>query len=182
MIFKHRHREVPGLNTTSTADISFMLLIFFLVTTSMDTDKGLNRQLPAESKNKNIETSMVDKQTTMMLKLTANNQILMNEKPVDVVHLRQYAVNFIEKHGAKHLISLESDREADYNTYFKMQNALVSAYHEVRNHVSARLYHKMYDQLNQEQKNTINNKIPNRIAESYANASVDTVATKGGNL
>ena len=45
-MFERRRKKVPGLNTTSTADISFMLLIFFLVTSSMDTDKGLPRQLP----------------------------------------------------------------------------------------------------------------------------------------
>ena len=45
-MFRRRKRDIPGLNTTSTADISFMLLIFFLVTSSMDTDKGLPRQLP----------------------------------------------------------------------------------------------------------------------------------------
>ena len=44
---RHRRRRVPGLNTTATADISFMLLVFFLVTTSIDTDKGLSRLLPA---------------------------------------------------------------------------------------------------------------------------------------
>ena len=49
MIFRRKRREVPGLNTTSTADISFMLLVFFLVTTSMDVDKGMNRQLPSAS-------------------------------------------------------------------------------------------------------------------------------------
>jgi len=46
MFLKNRQRRVPELNTTSTADISFMLLILFLVTTSMDIDKGLSRQLP----------------------------------------------------------------------------------------------------------------------------------------
>ena len=46
MFLRRRHREVPGLNTTSTADISFMLLVFFLVTSSMDSDKGLGRKLP----------------------------------------------------------------------------------------------------------------------------------------
>ena len=52
MIFRRKRREVPGLNTTSTADISFMLLVFFLVTTSMDADKGMNRQLPPKTDEK----------------------------------------------------------------------------------------------------------------------------------
>lgn len=45
-----RNRKVPGINASSTADIAFMLLIFFLITTSMDTDRGLARRLPPPQK------------------------------------------------------------------------------------------------------------------------------------
>ena len=70
-MFRRRKREVPGLNTTSTADISFMLLIFFLVTTNMDVDKGLIRQLPPDRKNDNQE-SFVSKGTILDLSLIHN--------------------------------------------------------------------------------------------------------------
>ena len=57
MNFRRRRHEVPGLNTTSTADISFMLLIFFLVTTSMDIEKGIVRQMPpADNQQEQVET------------------------------------------------------------------------------------------------------------------------------
>ena len=66
MIFRRNRHETQGLNTTSTADISFMLLIFFLVTTSMDVDKGLLRQLPSpEPQKKERQESVVDKGTLM---------------------------------------------------------------------------------------------------------------------
>ena len=56
MIIQRSKHRVPGLNTTSTADISFMLLIFFLVTTNMDVDKGLSRQLPPANKEENQQS------------------------------------------------------------------------------------------------------------------------------
>ena len=70
MIFRRKRREVPGLNTTSTADISFMLLVFFLVTTSMDADKGMNRQLPPKPDEKQEEMMDVDRSKVMSLALS----------------------------------------------------------------------------------------------------------------
>ena len=72
MLIRRKQHKTPGLNTTSTADISFMLLIFFLVTTSMDVDKGLLRQLPSpEPQKKEQQQSVVDKANLMELRLTA---------------------------------------------------------------------------------------------------------------
>ena len=75
MLIRRNRNETPGLNTTSTADISFMLLIFFLVTTSMDVDKGLLRQLPSpEPQKKEQQESVVDKNSLMAIHLTAGEQ------------------------------------------------------------------------------------------------------------
>lgn len=59
-------KKVPGLNTSSTADISFMLLIFFLVTTSMDTDMGLSRRLPQPPENEEVKQEMKIKDRNLM--------------------------------------------------------------------------------------------------------------------
>ena len=76
MLIRRKQHETPGLNTTSTADISFMLLIFFLVTTSMDVDKGLLHQLPSpEPQKKEQQYSVVDKANLMALRLTAGDTL-----------------------------------------------------------------------------------------------------------
>lgn len=68
MFVRRNKRQVPGVNTASTADISFMLLIFFLVTTSMDVDKGLFRLLPSPEPQKQLKTeTIVDKKTLLSL-------------------------------------------------------------------------------------------------------------------
>ena len=73
MIIKRRHHSVPGLNTTATADISFMLLIFFLVASSMDLDKGLARVLPpVDDEEQKVET-LVERDQLFTISLTANN-------------------------------------------------------------------------------------------------------------
>lgn len=172
MRFRKRKHEVPGLNTTSTADISFMLLIFFLVTTSMDVDKGLLRQLPAPTPEKQEQqTTVVDKKNLMALHLTAENQILVNDSTIKIDRLQQDVLQFLKRVGKKHLISLESDREADYDLYFQIQNRLMSAYREWRNDYAQQHYGKSYARLSNEDKDKVKDACPQRITESYANAN-----------
>ena len=133
MLIRRKQHETPGLNTTSTADISFMLLIFFLVTTSMDVDKGLLRQLPSPEPQKKEQQSVVDKANLMALRLTAGDTLLVNDKPMQVSLLKEETIRFVHRLGKKHLISIESDRVADYNLYFQMQNQLMEAYSQLRN-------------------------------------------------
>lgn len=175
MLIRRKQRETPGLNTTSTADISFMLLIFFLVTTSMDVDKGLLRQLPSpEPQKKEQQQSVVDKANLMALRLTAGDTLLVNDKPMKVSLLKEETIRFVHRLGKKHLISIESDRDADYNLYFQMQNQLMEAYSQLRNETAQKKYHRNYALLNNDQKEQVRNICPQRITESYANAMTQT--------
>lgn len=170
MLIRRKQRETPGLNTTSTADISFMLLIFFLVTTSMDVDKGLLRQLPSPEPQKKEQQTVVDKANLMELRLTAGDTLLVNDKPMKVSQLKEETIRFVHRLGKKHLISIESDRDADYNLYFQMQNQLMEAYSQLRNETAQKKYHRDYALLNNDQKEQVRNICPQRITESYANA------------
>ena len=171
MLIRRKQHETLGLNTTSTADISFMLLIFFLVTTSMDVDKGLLRQLPSpEPQKKEQQQTMVDKANLMTLRLTAGDTLLVNDKPMKVSQLKEETIRFVHRLGKKHLISIESDRDADYNLYFQMQNQLMEAYSQLRNETAQKKYHRDYALLNNDQKEQVRNICPQRITESYANA------------
>ena len=174
MLIRRKQRETPGLNTTSTADISFMLLIFFLVTTSMDVDKGLLRQLPSPEPQKKEQQTVVDKANLMELRLTAGDTLLVNGKPMKVSQLKDETIRFVHRLGKKHLISIESDRDADYNLYFQMQNQLMEAYSQLRNETAQKKYHRNYALLNNDQKEQVRNICPQRITESYANAMTQT--------
>ncbi len=162
---------VPGLNTTSTADISFMLLIFFLVTTSMDVDKGLVRQLPEPELKNQVQQTQVDSKTLMELHLTAQDTLLMNGKPLPVGQLKQQIVDFVNRLGAKHLISLSSDREAHYDAYFQIQNQISMAYSQLRSDYAQKHYHKAFPLLSSADKEEVRKAVPQRIAESYAKAN-----------
>ena len=173
MIIRRKKRQVPGLNTASTADISFMLLIFFLVTTSMDVDKGLFRVLPSPEPQKlEQQETTVDKSTLLALHVTAQNQLLVNDKPQNVNKLSGEVIKFVHRLGARHLISIESDRDANYDLYFQMQNQIMMAYNELRNQYSMKHFGKTFDALSSSQKESVRKDCQQRVTESYANASV----------
>lgn len=173
MFVRRNKRQVPGVNTASTADISFMLLIFFLVTTSMDVDKGLFRLLPSPEPQKQLKTeTIVHKNTLMALHVTADHRLLLNDKPIEVSRLKGEIIQFVNRLGNRHLISIESDREADYDLYFQMQNQIMMAYNELRNQYSMKHFGKAFDALSSSQKESVRKNCQQRVTESYANASV----------
>lgn len=184
MIIQRRKHRVPGLNTTSTADISFMLLIFFLVTTNMDMDKGLSRQLPPANKEEN-QQSFAAKGTTMALKITPDNRLMVNDKPQPVKGLRNQVIAFVERVGKRHLITVDTAPESDYDTYFHLQNELVAAYRVLRDQTSQRLYHRNFAALTPQQKDHVKDICPQHIAEQYhgqatANGGSDSQSAGNG--
>lgn len=170
MFTKRRRHQVPGLNTTSTADISFMLLIFFLVTTNMDVDKGLTRQLlPAEKQEQ--QTSQVMKGTMMHVVITPNNALFVDGKPTPISRMCGLTEDFVRRVGKKHLIKIEASPVADYDVYFQLQNQLVMAYSRLRNDVAVKTYGKAYAKLTDVQREHVKDLCPQRIAEDNAVSS-----------
>ncbi len=187
MFTKRRRHQVPGLNTTSTADISFMLLIFFLVTTNMDVDKGLTRQLPPAEKQEQ-QLSQVMRGTMMTLVITRDNALLVDGKPTSVHKVCGLAENFVRRVGKKHLIKIQASPEAEYDIYFQLQNQLAMAYSRLRNEVALKTYGRTYAKLTDAQREQVKERCPQRIAEDDAVPSYSpgdeknataTVATKG---
>ena len=182
-------RKVPGLNATSTADISFILLIFFLVTTSMDTDTGLARRLPPPPENENSEAEIdVKERNVLNVKVNSLGQIMVNGDMLDISLLCDRAKEFVknenndpnlpEKHAKnipllgmcavtdKHVISVQTDRGTSYNVYFQIQNELVRAYNELRNELSKAKFGKLYANLTEEQQEAIRGYYPQKISEA----------------
>ena len=159
MFRKRERRKVPILNTTSTADISFMLLIFFLVASSMDLDKGLSRQLPAIDKTK-TPPAAVDSRKVMRIVIDAEIQL-------------------IQTNGNGHLIQLQSSRNASYDTYIHVQNQLVAAYNTLRNQRALNLLGKEFELCSNEQQKQIADELPMRISEVYNVGKADNTE-KGG--
>lgn len=174
MLIKRRKHSVPSLNTTSTADISFMLLTFFLVTSSMDVDKGLVRQLPPLDKEEQTdEAKDVSKENTLAFSITAQNEVMLNGKTVAVEDIRRRIVDFVRMRGAQHLILVDANPASDYNTYFTLENEIVAAYAEVRNAEAKRRYHRDYASCTEEQRKKVRDIYPQHLSETYNTAEAN---------
>ena len=170
-MFRKRYRQqIPELNTTSTADISFMLLIFFLVTSSMDTEKGLMRQL-APPPIENQQPQDVNKDLVLQVTLDANDQLSCDGKAVTLQELQEAVTAMAQVNRTGHVISVEADRATTYEAYFRMQDAIVGAYHRLRERYSQEHYARPYHRLSPDERALVNDYYPQRISEARSGKS-----------
>lgn len=182
-------RRTPEINSSSTADMAFLLLIFFLITTSMDTDRGLARRLPEPpQENQKQEDKEIKDRNILQVFVNFNDQLMCGRDYVSVEQLREKAKEFIanpyndEKLPEKvsveipffgtqmvtkfHVISLRCDRGTSYKAYIAVQNELVAAYNELRNELAQSKWQKDYADLNEEQQDAIRQIYPQVISEA----------------
>ena len=166
-----RKRKVPGINASSTADIAFMLLIFFLITTSMDTDRGLARRLPPPPENeKQKDDIIVKERNVLQIRLNKDDQLMIGGEWSDIKQLREKAKEFIANPKVmiteKHVISVQNDVGTSYDAYFQVQNELVAAYNELRDELAKAQFGKPLAECTEEQKDAISDYYPQKISEA----------------
>lgn len=184
-----KKRKLKEINASSMADISFLLLIFFLVTTSMNVSTGLSRRLPPplqpDQKPEDID---IKKRNIFVVKVNSLNQIMVQGMEMNVRQLREKAKEFIKNEAndpnlpekvtvnidlignieitKDHVISLQNDVDTQYQAYIEVQNELVGAYNELRNEISQEKFGKKYDELKEEQQKAVQAVYPQKISEA----------------
>jgi len=160
-----RRGGAPEVNAGSMADIAFLLLIFFLVTTTIETDAGLDRMLPPMEPP--TEDVIIKQKNIFTVQINKNGQLLVEDELTELKDLKEKAMAFLDNGGApngdplycnyckgkrdaessdsptKAVISLKNDRETKYSVYITVQNELVAAYNELRDREAKRLGYKM---------------------------------------
>ncbi|ANH61788.1 biopolymer transporter ExbD [Dokdonia donghaensis] len=156
-------RNAPEINAGSMADIAFLLLIFFLVTTTIEKDRGLVRALPPEQPE-NVEPPIIKEKNLFVVIVNKNDELLVEDKPMEMKDLQEAAIAFLDNGGVpkgqegycdycqgerdpsssdfpdKAIVTVKNDRETSYDTYITVQNELVGAYNSLRDRESQRLY------------------------------------------
>ncbi len=181
-------RAAPEINAGSMADIAFLLLIFFLVTTTMNVDTGITRILPPPVKNKN-ENVDVKERNVLKILINSHDLMLVNGKPANVDNLTQKVVDFMSLHPndnsypevqakyipelgkkvlmSKGIVSLKNDRGTSYRMYIKVQDAIAKAFNILKDQAALKYYGVKYDQLVDQNKiKTINKLVPIRVSEA----------------
>lgn len=164
-------RATPEVNAGSMADIAFLLLIFFLVTTTIEKDKGIARQLPPKEPPTDEQVKIKDK-NIFIVSVNKSDQLLVEDKLMELKDLRKAAIAFLDNGGAssgtadycnyckgdrdpassdnpdKAVISVQNDRLTSYKMYIAVQNELVAAYNFLRDRESQRLYGWKFTDVN----------------------------------
>ena len=183
-------KKIPQINASSMADISFLLLIFFLVTTSMDVNQGLARRLPAPvPPDQKVENTDINKRNLMVVKINSANQLMVQGQLLDIKQLRAKAKEFIKnenddatlpklveedfgepigvvKYTKDHVISVQNDVDTQYQAYLDVQNELVAAYNELRDECARQYFHKAYAELDEDQQKQVQKVYPQKISEA----------------
>ncbi|MDL2221539.1 biopolymer transporter ExbD [Parabacteroides sp. OttesenSCG-928-N08] len=185
-----KKKKTPAINGTSSADIAFMLLLFFLLTSSMDTDRGLPRRLPQPPQKDQQKDQEIDikKRNLFVVLINSSNQILCNGEYTDIKQLKDKVKEFIDNPyndeskpekimedvpyfgemmiTKNHTISLQNDRGTEYQAYIDVQNELAKAYNELRDDVSRKKFGKIFSELEEDQQKAVQKVYPQRISEA----------------
>jgi biopolymer transport protein ExbD len=182
-------RAIPEINAGSMADIAFLLLIFYLVTTTMDTDKGINRKLPPIEDELVQDPPPIKERNIFTVLVNSNDQLLVEDEYLEINELRAKAMEFIDNNGdgsceyckgygvssssdnpVKAVISLQNDRGTSYGMYVKVQNELVAAYEDLRERYAEDEYGRSYRGMDPEEDEEIIKEIKNAYQQKISEA------------
>ncbi len=178
-----KRKRISEINAGSMADIAFLLLIFFLVTTTLEVDKGIFSKIAQD----NHEILDIHKRNVFDVSINRNNEVAVGNLIISVDEISQLAQDFIDNgagkdakgnscdwcngkklssssdHPSKAIITIEADREASYETYVSVLDKVHNAYSSLRNKLALKLYRKTYTELEAIYKNTRDKAIYDQI-------------------
>ncbi|MCQ2137140.1 MAG: biopolymer transporter ExbD [Bacteroidales bacterium] len=181
-------KKTPEINGGSMADISFLMLIFFLMVTTMDKEEGLSRRLPPlPAEDQKVEDQKVNRRNIIQVKINASDRLFAGNEMMDVSQLKDKIKEFLtnptddpnlpEKEMkdipgfgtypvSKGVISLQNDRGTTYSKYIEVQNELIRAVNEIRDEFALQNYGKKYAKLDEDRQEIVRKAVPQNISEA----------------
>ena len=182
-------KKTPGINSTSTADIAFLLLCYFLMSSSMGSQSGLSRRLPPmPAEDQQLTDQKVNRRNIIVVRINSSDRLFAGSEPIDISMLKDRIKIFltnpnndpdlperkmtaIEGLGEEYpvsqgVISLQNDRGTSYQAYIAVQNELVKAINELRDEFSLARYGKVFTALDEDTQEIVKDAIPQNISEA----------------
>ena len=180
-------KKTPEINSSSTADIAFLLLCYFLMTTTMGDQSGLQRRLPPiPDKDQKVENQKANRRNIVIVRINSADKLFAGSEPMDISLLKEKMKEFLanpaddpnlpekepkEIEGktymvSKGIISLQNDRGTSYQAYIAVQNELVKAVNELRDEFSMREFGRKFAFLTEDQQEIVKKAVPQNISEA----------------
>ena len=179
-------KKTPEINSSSTADIAFLLLCYFLMTTTMGDQSGLQRRLPPIPDSKQAQDQKVNRRNIVIVRINSADKLFAGNEAMDIAYLKDKMKEFLanpnndpnlpekeekEIEGktyqvSKGVISLQNDRGTSYQAYLAVQNELVKAVNELRDEFSMREFGKKFARLSEDQQEIVKKAVPQNISEA----------------
>lgn len=182
----NKKRQIQEINAGSMADIAFLLLIFFLVATTMNVDSGITRILPPWNDEKQ-EQDDVKERNLLVVHVNKFDQIQVQKELIHITQLTEKVKAFVLNYGddenlpekeeveidligtypvSAGLVSLQSDRGTSYEMYIMVQNELTRAFNEMRNEISEKHFMKKFNELSDQERSAVTKAMPLAISEA----------------
>ncbi|MDR2065326.1 MAG: biopolymer transporter ExbD [Prevotellaceae bacterium] len=183
-----KKKEMPDLNGAGMSDISFLLLCFFLMTSSMDQSMGIHRVLPPiPPEDQKVPENQIKGHNVLQVLVDGQDRLSVNARITDLNDLKEAAKEFIlnpnndpSKSSKKEedipgvgmypvseaVISLQNVRSTSYEAYLRVQNELTKAYNELRDEAAREIFGRKFADLNETQRDAITKIYKQRISES----------------
>lgn len=165
-----QRRAAPEVNAGSMADIAFLLLIFFLVTTTIQSDRGLLVLLPPYEE---VPPRQLPPKNVLSVHLNAAGELLVEGEQLPATALAAFTQDFLSAKGERAnraVVSLHHDRGTSYADYFAVYNELQHAYHQLWEGEAQARFGLAYADLNKIQQRTVRNRYPMVISEAEPTA------------
>ena len=181
-------KKTPAINSSSTADIAFLLLCYFLMTTTMGTQTGLSRRLPPmPDQEQKTQDQKVNRRNIIIVKINSADRILAGSEPIDVSQLKDKIKEFLSNPSndpnlpekevteiegfrpypvSKGVISLQNDRGTSYQAYIAVQNELVKAVNELRDEFAMQEFGRKFLLLDETKQDIVKKVVPQNISEA----------------
>lgn len=173
-MLKKKKREEPEVGGAGMADIAFLLLIFFLLVTTIDIDTGIGLVLPPKPEE-DVEPPPVQERNLLNILVNAQGEVLLDEEPTPISEVKETVKEFIDNNGEdpelsespdKAIVSIKTDRQTQYNIYIDMLDEVMGAYQELRDQAAQENYGVNYNDLDDdsEEQENISDMYPKKIS------------------
>lgn len=161
-LLKKKKRAEAEIPTSSMADIAFLLLIFFLVTTTIDVDTGIGMTLPPKL-DEEVDPPPVIERNMLTILVNSQGQVLLEERPMPVAQIREEVIKHVTNMGQdpayavspdKAVVSLKTQRGTKYEIYIDVLDEIMTGYTEVWNAEARRRGFESYETYNASRQET----------------------------